>query len=372
MYSEGFLRDGSSAWPKVLLDEYPAFQSWEGVESFQGKLAEHFGIASAQDVFLANRSAQLVRMAARLMFRTCRNVLTSDLNWPHWQAIITDEAARSGQRVTLAFARDSVFNVRLTATELNNRLETAFFANDCDGLFLPAVNNLGVRLPLSRLLSNLQSSGKLRFSMIDAAQSFCHLPQPSPATLADVTIAGCHKWLCGSLPLGFAVCGRPLVAEQLRAILKTSATGLNDLGDPLLRFSQQLCSRSTDKYSETVNIAPMFSANAAIRESRTGLPALREQASSQRTNMDLIQQAAEGTSWTIVAVDTSLQSGIVLMRSTSPAICGVGCDEVRTQFRSHRVALSTYPKGLVRISIPTKKINDESFQTLATAFASTT
>ena len=147
--------------------------------------------------------------------------------------------------MTLASISGAVFDVQASADEITEQLTALFIENDCDGLFLPAVNNLGVRLPFARVLSRLKASGRLRFAMLDAAQSFCHLQEPSPAKLADVTITGCHKWLRGALPLGIAVCRLPLVAGQLRAILRSPDS--DDLDDPLLRFSEEVCDDSVKR-----------------------------------------------------------------------------------------------------------------------------
>ena len=368
MYSASFLREGAHAWPKSRIADYPGFSPWAGVEEFQARIAEHFHAPSAKQVFLASRSAVLLRLAARLMFRLCRNVLTADLNWPHWQAIVMEEAARSGQKVTIASVSDAVLADRMSASNLASQLETAFHDGGCDGVFLPVVNNLGVRLPLAKLLPRLKSSGELRFTLLDAAQSFCHLPEPAPAHLADVTIAGCHKWLRGALPLGIAACGQPLISEQINAILCESNVPSTDLHDPLLRFTQEIISDKINKYSETVNIAPLFSANAAICTPRTSQDTLRHQASCQRNNVGGIEQAATGTSWSIVATDSSLRTGIALMRSQNPATRAAECDSIRSRFREHGVVVSAYPNGLVRISSPTEPIKSESFHSLATAF----
>jgi len=366
MYGEVFFRDGSRGWSDRLLRDYPGFRDWQGIGSLKQQVTQHFGIQAPENIFLANRSIQLIRTAARLMFRNCRNVLTSDLNWPHWQAVVADEAARSRQRVTLASISGAVFDGHVSADEVTEQLTQRFIETDCDGLFLPAVTNLGVRLPVTRVLSRLKASGRLRFAMIDAAQSFCHLQEPSPAKLADVTITGCHKWLRGALPLGIAVCRLPLVAEQFLAILRSPDS--SDLDDPLLRFSEEVCDHSVNGFMETVNVAPLFSANAAIRSRRTDSDELRLQGRRQMTNVEAIRASANATSWQVVATDESLQTGIVLMRSTSQTVQKMDCEEVRTRFRKQDVALSTYPQGLIRISAPTAQISDQSVGTLADAF----
>ena len=350
MYCERFFREGTRDWPDTLLDNYPAFESWEGIEPFKQQIARRFTAEISQNVFLASRSAQLVRVAARSLFRKCRNVLTSDLNWPHWQAIVAEEAARGGQQVTVASVRDALFDDYLTAPEVTRLLTDTFITNECDAVFLPAVSNLGIRLPMHDLLTELKRTSQLRFALVDAAQCFCHLPEPT-TPLADVTITGCHKWLCGALPLGIAVCGRRVIAEQIRAILK-SPDSSSEFDDPLLHFSQQICHRFVDRYSETVNVAPLFSANAAIRSPRMDADSLQQQISQRLHNVDSILQATVGTAWKPVEPDASLRSGIVLMRSSSRNIKSLDCDVLRSRFRNHGIALSTYDHGLVRISAP--------------------
>ena len=368
MYSASLLREGIDAWPQTVKDSFPGFSSWAGIGALQSRVAQHFGSPSAKEVFLASRSAVLLRLAARLMFRLCRNVLTTDLNWPHWQAIVMDEAGRSGQSVTVATVKDAVLADRMLASDLATQLESVFGDRGCDGVFLPVVNNLGVRLPLAKLLPRLQSSGNLRFTLLDAAQSFCHLPEPAPLHLADVTIAGCHKWLRGALPLGIAACGRPLVAEQMQAILAENTGAPTDLNDPIMRFTQEIVRHTINRYSETVNIAPLFAANAAISTSRVSSAALQTQASFQADNASRIREALADTSWIPVETDESLQSGIVLLRSRKASVRATECDHVRADLREHGVAVSTYPEGLTRISSPTTAMSDESLSILANAF----
>ncbi len=366
MYCEGFFREGTRGWPATQLNDYPAFESWEGIEPFKRQIDRRFSAEASGNVFLASRSAQLVRFAARLLFRKCRNVLTSDLNWPHWQAIVTEEAGRSGQQVTIAAVRDAVFNDHLTAEELARQLTDTFITNDCDAVFLPAVSNLGIRLPIHDLLTELKRTSQLRFALVDAAQSFSHLPEPT-TPLADVTITGCHKWLRGALPLGIAVCGRPIIAEQIRGILESSDSS-GDLDDPLLRFSQQICRHSVDHYSETVNVAPLFSANAAIRSPRMAAGFLQKQISGRLHSVNSIVQATAGTAWKPVEPDASLRSGIVLLRSLSATIQSLDSDALRSRFRDHGIALSTYDHGLIRISAPGDQFCQNETDSLCNAF----
>ena len=100
LYSMGFLRDGSAAWPESVRVAYPELSHWLGVQNLRRMFAESFTVADPQHVLLASQTASLVRIAARVMFRQCRHVLTSDLNWPAWQTILDEEATRQSRDIT--------------------------------------------------------------------------------------------------------------------------------------------------------------------------------------------------------------------------------------------------------------------------------
>lgn len=367
MYCEEFFRSGTADWPDHERLSFPSLAHWHGLRAFKSRIAKRFGVSSPDLVFLANRSAQLVRFAARLMFRKCRNVLTTDLNWPSWQQVVCEEALRCGQQITEAQLTQVVFSHRATAKEVNDRLVGQFCDSDCDGIFLPAVTNLGVHLDTSDLLRELKATGRLRFAMIDAAQSFCHIANPAPLPVADFTIAGCHKWLRGSLPLGLGICGRPIVAEQLCDML-TSTPSMYAIDDPLLRFSEQIEHRVVDQYSETVNIAPLFSANAAVNATNTGDGAIENQEGKRKATAELIRDSIPIHIWKAVETDASLNSGIVLLQSTSPDIQRCDPHIVRSRFLGQGIAISAYAHGLIRLSVP-ESMDDRMIGSLQGALA---
>ncbi|WP_233214482.1 aminotransferase class V-fold PLP-dependent enzyme [Rhodopirellula bahusiensis] len=366
LYCENLFRNGADAWPEERLAQYPSFQHWHGLQSLQREFAKHFSVSDPENVFLASRSVQLVRLASRTMFRACRNVLTCDMNWPHWQHVVADEAARSGQAVSVAEIHSAVFDKGLSAKSLVETLAAAFLDRDCDGIFLPAVTNLGIRLPISDLLSRLKPSGRLRFVLVDAAQSFCQLPEPSPTKHVDMTITGCHKWLGGGNPLGVAICGRPIVAEQFRQILQSGHCP--ELEDPLLRFSQQIGGNSVSRYLETVNVTPLFTVNAAIREERTKRKHLREQLERQQRNLDTVEQCVDGTPWNLLDIDESLRSGIMLLQSQDPLHREADCLALGDRFRERGVAFSSYPQGVIRISTPKSLVSNHAANVMERAF----
>ena len=88
---EDLLRLGTDAWPDSLRRRYPALADWEGVDGLKRSLRALTGTGPETEVLLAQRSAQLMRLAARALFRRCRRVLHTDLEWPGYLRILEAE-----------------------------------------------------------------------------------------------------------------------------------------------------------------------------------------------------------------------------------------------------------------------------------------
>lgn len=65
----------------------------------------------------------------------------------------------------------------------------------CDGLFLPLVDNFGVRLPIASIVPAIQRAGSVRFVVRDATQAFNYVDVSDCVRACDFVIGGCHKWL---------------------------------------------------------------------------------------------------------------------------------------------------------------------------------
>src|SRR5262249_54847682 len=117
LYFDRFLTAGLVNCPPPFAAPYPGLAPWAGVGPLHTALRS---LADDADLptLIASRSTQLVRFAARLLFHPCRNVLTTDLDWPPWSAILASEAARAGRTVTQVSVRDDVLSGRLAAEEL--------------------------------------------------------------------------------------------------------------------------------------------------------------------------------------------------------------------------------------------------------------
>jgi hypothetical protein len=137
--------------------------------------------------------------------------------------------------------------------------------NGCDGLFLPAVDHLGVRIPVRAIVEQIRNTSHLQFVLVDAAQAFCQVPIDDSLAVADFVVTGCHKWMRAGQPMGVGFFGRNGTQQFIRETLQESCGNGCDL-DPLLIFTEQLDGGQLNGHSETVNLAPLFSASAAAVE----------------------------------------------------------------------------------------------------------
>lgn len=351
LYFEKFLRDGCSAWPESYLQRFPALSTWHGIAELKQTIR---GVVSAPDdapVLLANRSAQLTQLSAGLLFRLCRNVLTTDTCWPSYHALLTRAADRTGSTVTTVPVRQCLLEDRATHTQIIDRLAGAFVASGCDGLFLPAIDNLGNRIPITETVEAIQRKAELRFVVVDGAQTFCHAPFSLRSGVCDIFIAGCHKWLRSYHPMGIAIAGRKR-SHDIVARYAKSAISSFDIDDPLLRFTQQLESNSADGYSETVNITSMLSCRSALQDRLVEAVNGRQTPTIRRWNADGVASAVDGTGWSPLRPTESLRTGILLLQNQRASVRDSRPDVIRQVFQNRDLILTAYDDGVVRLSMP--------------------
>ena len=344
-YFERFVRRGLRECPLAREERYAGLGHWAGVGEFKQSLRRLAGHDLELPVLLAHRSAQLMKLAARAMSRSCRNVLVTDLGWPGYHEILEREAQRANRSVTTVEVRAEILSGRLCEAELIDRLCAAFDHGRCDGLFLSAVSNWGVRLPVERIVRRLEATHRVWFVVVDGAQEFCHAPGRLEAGYCDLYLSGCHKWLGAHHPMGLAFYGR----RWSRGVIDTIAeemTAAGDLDDPLLRFSALLDSGAVG-VMETLNLMPLFTARAAIEDAGA------DAAVSQRIeNARVATSVAEAAGWHPLLPDEPLRSGILLLEGERPATRAAAPDTLRTVLRDSGVAATAYTGGLLRLSMP--------------------
>jgi hypothetical protein len=373
LYFSKFLAGGSSAWPESLNQQYPGLESWRGISTLTQRLREIAGAAPESEVVLAARSAELMRLATRLLIGPCRNVLLTDLSWPTYEKIFETQRRGSASRRTRLALRHRILRDRISATELVDRIAEEFVQHGCDGLFLPLVDNLGVQLPIRDIVERLRRLAELRFVVVDGAQSIGHVPLGLADGYCDLFLAGCHKWLRAFSPLGLAFFGNPGSESYIRDSLSRWLDA-GEIDDPMLSFSRELLEGKSMPFGETVQVAPLLTANgAALDALDRGLPDDGPHAGNA------IIDVAEANGWRSVAPHRELASRILLFEPAHPHRGRFAHEHaherVREQFLTDGIALSSYEGNngspLIRLSLPDAKLFPGDLERLATAFRRT-
>ena len=346
---EDLLRQGFDAWPGSLRRRYASLADWGGVEGLKRSLRTLTGTGPETEVLLAQRSAQLMRLAARALFRRCTRVLHTDLEWPGYLRILRAEGTRVGRDAVCLPVREKVFRDRIAADELARLVAAHYRRQGCDGLFLSAVSYEGIRLPVGALVELLSLGRAPRFVAIDGAQALGHAPLDVHS--CDLYLSGSHKWLRAGLPLGMAFAPRPDSRGLLRMLCEEMIAGM-ELEDPLLSLTREIERDALEPYGETVSLAPLLTL-AAATAAAIGDPDSPERRFRTRLgNGGELAEVAERTGWHPQLVDGSLRSGILLLRAGSADVQAAPPGPLRSRFQRAGLALTAYPDGVVRSSLP--------------------
>lgn len=353
LYFEQFLKDGADAWPTVIARRYPGLNCWQGIAALKQSLLKLVGSPPDGQVLLASRSAQLMELAAISQFRVCRRVLTTDLSWPAYDEVLRRQALSRNARVETIPLRQSILFNGMSSRELIDHIAEAYVSRGCDGLFLPAVDNLGVQLPVRQIVRAIESrlAKEIGFVVVDGAQAIGHVPLDLCHDTCDILVAGCHKWLRAYLPMGLAFYGR----RRSRYIIDQTIPGAlkyRQIDDPLLRFIRQIETDDSNGYLETTNISPLFSCCGAVTDLTRSPDRIREASAVRASNAERILDAMTGTGWKWLRPDDGLRSSVVLLHSQRADVRSAAPESVRAAFRQAGLSLSNYDAGMVRLSMP--------------------
>ena len=176
LYASRLLTHGFDSCPLSLQRRYPGLRDWQGVADLKSDLSELASFDPDTPVLLASRTAQLMKLAARLLFQRCRRVLTTDLAWPGYAEILERERDRVGGETVRVPLRHFILWDGFDSEAVADRIATYCRQFDCDGLFLAAVSHDGIRLPIDTICERVRSHCNVRFVIVDGAQAFCHTP----------------------------------------------------------------------------------------------------------------------------------------------------------------------------------------------------
>ncbi|MEZ6131294.1 MAG: aminotransferase class V-fold PLP-dependent enzyme [Planctomycetaceae bacterium] len=366
LYLTDFLKDGFASLPSTIRDRYRGLEDWCGVASLRQSLRDLSNAQRDSNVLVASRAASLMKLAARLLVRPCHNILVTDLSWPAYDRILRRAANNRGYKVTKVRVRRRILKRHLTADELTDNIATQFVRDGCDGLFLPLVDNLGVQLPVRRIVERLRNEAELRFVVLDAAQAYNHVPLDLASNYCDFVIAGCHKWLRAFTPMGVGFFGHPATADYIRdSTQRWMRQGAID--EPLMRFVDELDGGACQRFGETVSLSPLLTSNAAV------IDALRNRESIEVTtdNERVLTSMADSLGWRVLTPSNDLRSRIVLLQSPHESDRLASSETIRRRFLNRSIALSAYTCGIVRVSLPSRPFSVDDCAALQSALAST-
>jgi hypothetical protein len=362
LYRKEFLTVGSMT--EAARGRYPGLDGWRGIRGLKQTIRNVTGVRGFFPVVFASRTSELMRLSARLLFRTCRNVLVTDTAWPPYRRILERGLRRQAGRVTILPIRRRLAENEFDKAALCGLFVEAYCRHDCDGLFLTAISHDGIRLPVREIVTALDAAADLRFIVIDGAQDLGHAPLHDVEGVADVYLAGCHKWIGAYQPLGAAVAGCPRSHAAFRAELHARSTT-----DPLLRFTEQLEHGQADGSSETANVAPLFSAAGALGDAM--LVTDRTAAfATQLRNAESVAHKALESGWRPIWRPVFARSGILMLQAERPAVRKQSAEVLRRRFAEAGVLLTAYDQGQLRLSMPRRAWTRDDLDRLAIVFRS--
>lgn len=357
---DDLLLGGFQTWPSHLQENYPGLAVWPGLAGLKQRMKRQAKAHPNSRVVLANRSSQLMRFTSQLVFGPCINVLITDCTWPNYERILRRNLGHTGRRITKIAVRRSILCGELSKQELVERIAGSFVAAQCDGLFLPAVDNLGVVFPIKEIVQAVAKRAEIRFVAVDGAQAFCQTAIELAQDYCDFFFTGCHKWLGAFQPMGVGFYGHRRSAGYIETRLR-QALDLGRIDDPLLAFSEDLLSGKTSAFGETVNLASLFSCSGAILDRQADL-GIREQ------NLDSCLDTIPVEHYRVLNPVAELRAAVLLLQVRSPNNRGSG-SSLRKALEKQGLIASCYEDGLVRLAMPNKKLDGKKLEQIERALA---
>jgi hypothetical protein len=349
LYFERLLRRATAS----LTPDFPALAPWKGLAELKLALAKLVTRPESPFSLLAGRTAKLFELGTKQLARSCQRILVTDLTWPGYLKILRREARRQGRRIVAVQCRKLIFADRISAADLTDYIARAFRQAECHGVFLPHVSHDGLRLPVDALGKRLRTQGDLRCCVIDGAQALAHVPIDLSIDACDLYFGGCHKWLGAYLPLGVGF----LMNEESRIAFDRFQPRIDD---PLLTFLNRLTRRTENRFSETVNVTPLFSCRAALAD----LGCVQSSFAARRLNAELLTKILPSP-WRPLLPHENFRCGILLVQSPN-RICPP--DAIRLLFLQQGLALTAYDGGVLRLSMPRLVWTAGELEQLAQAF----
>ena len=358
-----FLIDGTGNSSSVNVKNQRSLKTWRGVNRLRESLAKGLTNTTTRDVYLASRSRALMQLGARMLTRTCHRCLSVDLNWPVYQHELTEEAKQVDCDIIVGRIQDRIIADRWDIDDICSYLSDVYARYRCDGLFLPAVDSMGIRLPIVEIVDRLRANNEVRFVVVDAAQALGHTDLSEIANAADFMVAGTHKWVGSYIPLGVGLATNPK-SQQWIANFLNSAINTKSGDDSLMHMLHAIDNGRDTRFPETVNLGGLFAGYGAWMAT----PSPRSALSVRISNADCVASIAEYNGWNALRPDESLRTGSLVLPSTEPQTRKRDSDSLRDSFAEAGIVLSTYSKGIIRMAMPDQLFTTEQFLFIQSAF----
>jgi selenocysteine lyase/cysteine desulfurase len=288
-----------------------------------------------------------MKVAARTLFRAGQTTLVTDLTWPSYQRILHRAARQWSGRIKRLPIRAEILSGNLSVIEVVNLIARRVQRTACRGLLLPAVSHDGIRLPIAEICREMRRFCPNVFVAIDGSQAMGQVPINLTDVPCDMFFGGCHKWLGAYLPLGVAF-------FTCRASAPASRWECH--ADPLSSFLSGLESEGPPRFTETINVSPLFSCRGAMEDFALG-EAQANTLQRRRARAEMMVRIGQLAGWTPLLPDDSFRSAAILLQSTSSAIRQLNPHELRDRFHKLGVALTCYRGGIIRLSAPSKPLS---------------
>ena len=205
-------------------------------------------------------------------------------------------------------------------------------------------------MPIAEIVAALRPLPPASFIAVDGSQAFGHVPTNLTQTPCDFFLAGCHKWLGSHLPLGIGFMPNPTTRVEI-ARRAAELVERGRLDDPLLAFLQSIETGRMRRFTETVNLSPLFTCRGALEDQFTDEP-IAGRLRRRLANADLVRRIARMTAWKPLIPLEDFRSASVLLQSTAAAIRRLAPDRLRSLFHERGIALTCYAAGVVRLAMP--------------------
>jgi hypothetical protein len=125
---------------------------------------------------------------------------------------------------------------------------------------------------------------------------------------------------------------------------------LKIIDDPMLRFSTQIETERVDGTTETVSLVPLFSCLGAVSD------AARSCRCNRNTSIPLVSSLAMQSGWASLLPEPELQTAILLLQSRRDEVRGRAPALIREHFGRQGIAITSYPEGMIRLSLPVAEL----------------